>query len=65
MKCLRCQNEMKQYNLYSPITIFGKSHKPTLYSEETEKSHNIHSAFICDNCGYSELSTKVCESPNN
>lgn len=64
MKCLRCQTEMEQYNINPPMEVFGKWHKPTLYSAETQKSHNIHSVFICEECGYAEFSTKFCNTPD-
>ena len=61
MKCLRCQTEMKQYPFNQNLKIHGSCYKPSPFAPEEQRSHNPHSVFICDNCGYMEFSTKACE----
>lgn len=64
MKCLRCNSEMKHYEFNQNINIYGKRHKPNSFSTEIQIPHNIHSVYVCDNCGYMEFSTKYCENPD-
>lgn len=61
MECLRCHNEMKHYELKPDFKIYGLEHQPSLFSAKTQLPHHIHSVYICDNCGYVEFSTKLCE----
>ncbi len=61
MKCLRCQTEMKQYKFNQNLKIYGSVHKSSFSSIEQQISHNPHSVFICDNCGYMEFNIKYCE----
>lgn len=64
MHCLRCNKEMKHYRLDLNTNIYGAEHKPTPFSAIITIPHNIHSVYICDECGYAELSTHVCENPD-
>ena len=62
MKCLRCQNEMKYYELEPSIKVQGtlnKSQHP--FTPDIMYFHDINSVYICDNCGYTEFSTNICE----
>ena len=61
MKCLRCNTEMKHYPIEINFGIYGARHKPHPLSNEKQTSHNPHSVYICDKCGYVELSTKDCK----
>lgn len=61
MNCLRCNTEMKHYELKPQIEVYGTWHKPNLFLSERSEPHNIHSVYICDKCGYAELSTKYCD----
>lgn len=56
MKCLRCDTEMKQYP--KVIEVYGAEEKGigTIF----QKPHNINSVYICEECGYTEFSTHVC-----
>lgn len=65
MNCLRCNTEMKHYELNPQIDVYGASYKSSPFNSITcNKPHNIHSVYICDNCGYAELSTKYCDEPD-
>ena len=64
MKCLRCDTEMKHYPFNANFGIYGAWNKPHPFANETQTPHNPHSVYICDNCGYVELSTKECEDPD-
>ncbi len=65
MKCLRCNNEMKHYQLNTVINVFGAEYKPYPFSSMTHQDpHHIHSVYIYDDCGYVELSTKYCDKPD-
>ena len=64
MQCLRCNAEMKHYDLNpnSTPTIYSSWYKPSPFSPEINQEHRIHSVYICENCGYVEFSTTICES---
>ena len=64
MKCLRCNTEMKHYPININFGAYGTPQKPHPFSHTTGITHNPHSIFVCDNCGYVELSTKYCEESN-
>lgn len=64
MKCLRCDSEMKQYKLEPPFVICGAEHKPHPFLPKQKTPHNLHSVYICDECGYAEFSTKYCDNPD-
>ena len=64
MKCLRCGAQMKHYKWQNPYTIYGKEHRPNQFSAIQQEPHNPQSIFECEECGYCELSTKVCEEPD-
>lgn len=64
MKCLRCNAEMNHYPCEINFKIFGVKHKPHPFAPQTQTSHNPHSVYICDKCGYIEFSTKDCEKPD-
>lgn len=64
MKCLRCGNEMKHYALNTSFGVHGKLHKEQGYFHEVQIPHNPYSIYECDECGYCELSTKICEEPD-
>lgn len=61
MQCLRCQTEMKHYDFNQDFHIYGAWHQSDSFSAECQKPHNPQSIYVCDNCGYMELSTKPCE----
>ena len=61
MKCLRCKAEMKHYPFARDWGIYGKVHQENMFSPITEIPHNPSSVYICEDCGYIELSTKECE----
>lgn len=57
MKCLRCQNEMEQYK------VVGNLHLRDIETNTKYETRNIvqseytpQSAYVCNNCGYIELS---------
>ncbi len=52
---------MKQYPFDQNLKIHGSCYKPNPFAPEEQRSHNPHSVFVCDNCGYMEFSTKACE----
>ena len=58
MQCLRCKTEMKHYELNRIFNIRGAEYQPNSFSTIRQEPHNPHSIYICDNCGYVELSTK-------
>lgn len=65
MQCLRCNTEMKHYNLNSQINVYGAAYQSSPFNPViNNNTHNIHSVYICDNCGYSELSTRYCDEPD-
>ena len=64
MNCLRCNVEMKHYELNPQINIYGAAHQSSQFSPIINNPHNIHSVYICDKCGYAELSTKYCDDPD-
>lgn len=64
MNCLRCNSEMKHYKLNNIFNVFGREHRESNYATEVQIPHNPHSVFVCDECGYCELSTKVCDNPD-
>lgn len=64
MKCLRCGAEMKHYRLNNVFNVYGKDYKMGYFSPVLSEPHNPHSIFECDECGYCELSTKICEEPD-
>lgn len=64
MKCLRCNAEMKHYEINPIFNIKGSWSQQSPFYFEEQHSHNPHSIYICDNCGYAELSTKFCEKPD-
>lgn len=61
MECLRCGEKMKHYKLNNIFSVYGKLHKEIGYGTEVQKSHNPNSIFVCDECGYCELSMRKCE----
>ncbi len=64
MKCLRCSMEMKHYKLNNVFNVYGALHKEIGYATEVQSPHNPHSIFVCDACGYCELSTQICDNPD-
>ena len=65
MNCLRCNTEMKHYELKSQINVYGADYTASPFNPITNNNpHNIHSVYICNNCGYAELSTKYCDNPD-
>lgn len=64
MQCLRCKTKMKHYNCTPNLKIVGAWHKPNQFSPEIQLSHNIHSVYICEQCGYSEFNVNPCENPD-
>ena len=65
MKCLRCNSEMKHYQLNPNFNIYGAEYKTSPFSSViNQEPHNIHSVYICDECGYAELSTRYCDNPD-
>lgn len=54
MKCLRCQTEMKQYQINKELGIVGTEHKEDMFATN-QTSYNPQSAYICNNCGYVEF----------
>ena len=65
MKCLRCDNEMKHFELKPQINIYGATYQSSPFNPVINNNpHNIHSVYICDNCGYAELSTTYCDKPD-
>ena len=64
MQCLRCNSKMKHYSFCPNWAIFGAAHQPHPFSNAKQSSHNPHSVYVCDNCGYMEFSTKPCEKPD-
>ena len=61
MKCLRCGAEMKQYNFNANLHIYGREYDPGHGRALSQKPHNPQSIFECSECGYMELSSKICE----
>lgn len=61
MKCLRCGNEMKHYKFNRDFEIYGKEYDPGYTLAKRRNSHNPHSIYECEECGYMEFSTKDCE----
>ena len=61
MECLRCKAEMKHYKLNKDFGIYGKVHDPGNGYAKCQSPHNPHSIYVCDECGYMELSSKTCE----
>lgn len=61
MKCLRCKAEMKHYPFARDLGIYGKVHQENVFSPIIEIPHNPNSVYVCEDCGYIELSTKECE----
>ncbi len=65
MNCLRCNTEMKHYELNQQINVHGAGYISSPFNPITNYDpHNIHSVYICGNCGYAELSTKYCDNPD-
>ena len=62
MKCLRCGAEMKQCRVDNGnnLNIYEIIHKPiSLHTYKDSKvPHNPRSAFVCEKCGYIELSLR-------
>lgn len=58
MKCLRCNEEMKHYSIGTCISVFGaeKKHLGNIVQEE----HSPRSVYMCEKCGYMELSRDEC-----
>jgi len=52
---------MKHYPLNINLGVYGTPNKPHPFSHTTEITHNPHSVYVCNNCGYVEFSTKYCE----
>ena len=52
MKCLRCNTEMKYYPISINFGAYGTPKKTHPFSNATGITHNPHSVFVCDNCGY-------------
>lgn len=54
MKCLRCNEEMKHYPIGTYISVFGaeKKHLGNIVQEE----HSPRIVYMCEKCGYMELS---------
>ena len=65
MQCLRCNTEMKHYELDVNLNIKGACHKKNLFSSTIDQYYySPHSVFICHECGYVEFSMKDCEEPD-
>lgn len=64
MECLRCNADMKQYKLNNVFNVYGRWHREIGYATEIQKPHNPQSIFVCDECGYCELSLKECNEPD-
>lgn len=60
MKCLRCQTDMKQYKIDKNFGVYGAEHKEMSIGPICQTSHNPKSIYLCDNCGYMELSRNEC-----
>ena len=61
MECLRCKAEMKHYKFNGNFGVYGKEHDPGNGYARRQLPHNPHSVYVCEKCGYMELSTKNCE----
>ena len=62
MKCLRCNSEMKHYDVDARINIKGARHQKTPFPSTIDQYYySPHSVYICRECGYMEFSMKDCE----
>ena len=61
MQCLRCNTEMKHYDVETNFNIKGAWHQKSHFSTIDRYYYSPHSVYICPECGYVEFSMNDCE----
>lgn len=57
MNCLRCNTKMKYYQLDTHIAYQENIRKMGRFSMSiNQQPHSIPGSYVCENCGYVELS---------